>query len=70
MRKVGDEAVVHGLRGRSNRKIDEKTKQQTIEILKRDVYRGFRPTLASEYLAKRATWSGTDGQGQQGWVSR
>ena len=43
MRKVGDKAVVHGLRGRSNRKIDEEKKQQAIEILRQDVYRGFGP---------------------------
>jgi hypothetical protein len=43
MRKVGDKAVVHGLRGRSNRKIDEEKKQQAIELLKEDVYRGFGP---------------------------
>lgn len=53
MREVGDKAVVHGLRGRSNRKIDEEKKEQAIEILKLDVYRGFGPTLASEYLAKK-----------------
>jgi transposase len=53
LRKVGDQAVVHGLRGRSNRKLDEEKKQQTIEILKGDIYRGFGPTLASEYLAKK-----------------
>jgi transposase len=53
MRQVGDQAVVHGLRGRSNRKIDNEKKQQVIEILKQDVYRGFGPTLASEYLAKK-----------------
>src|SRR5713101_1241605 len=48
----GDAALVHGLRGRrSNRKLDEKTKQKAIEILRRDVYRGFGPTLAAEYLA-------------------
>ena len=53
MRKVGDKAVLHGLRGRSNRRIEAGTKQAVIEILKRDVYRGFGPTLASEYLAKK-----------------
>lgn len=53
MRKVGDKAVVHGLRGRSNRKIDDGKKQQAMEILKQDVYQGFGPTLASEYLAKK-----------------
>jgi len=48
----GDAALVHGLRGRrSNRKLDEKTKQKALEILRRDVYRGFGPTLAAEYLA-------------------
>jgi len=53
MGQVGDKAVVHGLRGRSNRKIDEEKKQQAIEILMQEVYRGFGPTLASEYLVKR-----------------
>jgi transposase len=53
MRMVGDRAVVYGLRGRSNRRIEEEKKQQAIEILKEDVYRGFGPTLASEYLAKK-----------------
>jgi len=48
----GDAALVHALRGRrSNRKLDEKTKQKALEILSRDVYRGFGPTLAAEYLA-------------------
>lgn len=45
---------MHALRGRqSNRKLDEKTKQQALEILRRDVYRGFGPTLAAEYLASK-----------------
>jgi transposase len=47
----GDAALVHALRGRqSNRKLDEETKQKALEILNRDVYRGFGPTLAAEYL--------------------
>jgi transposase len=50
----GDKAVVHALRGRpSNRKLDEKTRQKALEILGRDVYRGFGPTLAAEYLASK-----------------
>jgi transposase len=50
----GDGALVHALRGRrSNRRLDEKTKQKALEILGRDVYRGFGPTLAAEYLAKQ-----------------
>ena len=47
----GDAALLHALRGRqSNRKLDEETKQRALEILRRDVYRGFGPTLAAEYL--------------------
>ena len=47
----GDAALLHALRGRqSNRKLDEKTKQKALEILRHDVYRGFGPTLAAEYL--------------------
>lgn len=53
LRKVGDKAVVHGLRGRSNRRIDEEQRNKAVEILKRDVYKGFGPTLGSEYLAKK-----------------
>jgi transposase len=53
LRKVGDQAVLHGLRGRSNRRIDEAQREKAIEILKQDVYKGFGPTLASEYLAKK-----------------
>jgi hypothetical protein len=50
----GDAAIVHGLRGRrSNRKLDEKIKQAAMEILSREVYSGFGPTLAAEYLAER-----------------
>ena len=40
----GDGALVHALRGReSNRKLEEKTKQKALEILGREVYRGFGP---------------------------
>src|ERR1700682_5075724 len=47
----GDRAMLHALRGRrSNRKWDEKIKEAALEILGRDVYRGFGPTLAAEYL--------------------
>ena len=54
LRGKGDGALVHALRGRqSNRKLDEKTKQKALEILGRDVYRGFGPTLAAEYLASK-----------------
>ena len=47
----GDKAIVHGLRGvQSNRKLDEKIKRKALVILSRDVYAGFGPTLAAEYL--------------------
>src|ERR1700685_2489 len=48
----GDQAIVHALRGRqSNRRMDEKIKGKALEILNREVYSGFGPTLAAEYLA-------------------
>jgi transposase len=47
----GDKAVIHGLRGRpSKRKISEQKRGQIVAILSQEVYRGFGPTLASEYL--------------------
>lgn len=50
----GDSAVVHGLRGReSNRKISAKREQEAVKILSLEMYRGFGPTLASEYLASK-----------------
>src|SRR2546426_10707657 len=54
LKRRGDKAVVHALRGLpSNRKISVDTEQEAVGILSRSVYRGFRPTLASEYLAKK-----------------
>ncbi|HZU27440.1 MAG TPA: helix-turn-helix domain-containing protein, partial [Bryobacteraceae bacterium] len=54
LKEAGDRAVMHGLRGRpSNRRVSEKTRQKVVRILSRDVYRGFGPTLASEYLANK-----------------
>ena len=53
LRNVGDKAVLHGLRGRSNRRIDGEQQEKAVEILKGDDYKGFGPTLASEYLAKK-----------------
>ena len=50
----GDKVVAHALRGLpSNRKIGADTEQEAVAILSRPVYRGFGPTLASEYLAKK-----------------
>ncbi len=53
LEQVGDKAAVHGLRGRSNRRIKDEVRQKAVQILSGDVYKGFGPTLASEYLAKK-----------------
>ena len=54
LKKHGDQAVVHRLRGKpSNRKIEEKIERQAVKILSAPVYEGFGPTLAAEYLANR-----------------
>ena len=54
LREEGDKAVVHRLRGRpSNRALPEALCQKAVAILSREVYRGFGPTLASEYLEKK-----------------
>ena len=49
LKKHGDKAVVHGLRGRSsNRRIEEKIEWEAAKILSTPVYKGFGPTLAAE----------------------
>ncbi len=54
LKKHGDKGIVHGLRGKpSNRKIEEGIAQQAVKILSLPVYKGFGPTLAAEYLAKK-----------------
>jgi len=54
LKKQGDKAVVHGLRGKpSKRRIEERIQQAAVKILSAAVYEGFGPTLASEYLRKR-----------------
>jgi hypothetical protein len=54
LKKHGDKAVVHGLRGHpSNRRIEDKIEKQAVKILSAPVYEGFGPTLAAEYLGKR-----------------
>ena len=54
LKKDGDKAVIHKLRGRpSNRKTDGKTREKIVRILSEEVYRDFGPTLASEYLADK-----------------
>lgn len=54
LKKRGDKAVVHGLRGKpSNRRIEEGIEQEAVKILSTPVYEGFGPTLAAEYLGKK-----------------
>ncbi len=54
MKRQGDGAVVHGLRGRtSNRKIAARLEAQAIELLKQPEWHDFGPTFAAEQLAKR-----------------
>src|SRR5512141_945790 len=54
LKKRGDKAVVHKLRGKpSNRKIEEKIERQAVKILSAPVYEGFGPTVAAEYLEKK-----------------
>ncbi len=51
LKKRGDKAVVHALRGLpSNRRIEETERSRAVRILSQPVYRGFGPTLAAEYL--------------------
>src|SRR5258708_470945 len=53
LRRKGDQAVIHELRGReSNRKLSSEMEQRAMAILSDPIYRGFGPTLASEYLHK------------------
>jgi len=54
LRKQGDAAVVDARRSRpSNRKLDDKVKTKALAMLRQEVYRGFGPTLANEYLAQQ-----------------
>ncbi len=54
LKRRGDRAVIHAGRGRpSNNQIADEEREQAIAILSQEVYRGFGPTLAAEYLAKK-----------------
>src|SRR5713226_5127852 len=54
LKKHGDKAVIHGLRGvPSNRRIQEAIEKEAVKILSAEVYRGFGPTLAAEYLRRK-----------------
>lgn len=54
LKRRGDKVIVHALRGLpSNRRINADTEQKAIAILSDPLYRGFGPTLASEYLDQK-----------------
>jgi hypothetical protein len=54
LKKRGDKAVIHGLRGQpSPRRIAEATEQKAVKILSDPIYRGFGPTLGCEYLRQK-----------------
>ncbi len=52
-KRVGDEVVVHGLRGQaSNRRIAEAIRRKALRVLRQPEWRDFGPTFASQQLAK------------------
>jgi transposase len=54
LKKRGDKAVIHGLRGKpSNQRIAKSVEEEAVQILSADLYQGFGPTLAAEYLADK-----------------
>src|SRR5208337_4157500 len=54
VKKRGDKAVIHGLRGKpSNQRIAKSVEEEAMQILSADLYKGFGPTLACEYLADK-----------------
>ena len=54
LKRRGDKAVVHGLRGKpSNRRIEERIHLEAVKGLSTPVYEGFGPTLAAEYLVEK-----------------
>src|ERR1039457_1335736 len=53
LKRAGNQAIIHARRGkRSNRRLAEKSQAKAVAILGQEKYRGFGPTLASEYLDK------------------
>src|SRR5260370_16417562 len=54
LKKRGDKAVLHALRGApSNRRLGKEKKQRAVAILSQEVYRGFNPPLATRDLKDR-----------------
>lgn len=54
LKDVGDKAVIHASTGRvGNRKIAGEVQQEVVSILSQEIYKGFGPTLAAEYLSNK-----------------
>ncbi len=69
LKERGDKAVIHSARGRrSNRRMAEEKREEAIQILSQEVYRGFGPTLAAEYLRKKHNLQ-VDRETLRGWMS-
>src|ERR1035437_8645602 len=67
LKKRGDKAVIHGLRGKpSKRRIEEAIEREAVKILSAAVSRGFGPTLAAEYLRKKHGIEASKETGRQG----
>jgi biotin operon repressor len=71
LRRKGDQAVIHELRGRaSNRKVSAELEQRAVAVLSDPLYRGFGPTLAAEYLHKQHRDYGEQGDAAAWMVRR
>jgi len=54
LKKRGDQAVIHGLRGKpSNRRIPGAKEKEAVRTLSAEVYEDFGPTLAADHLRKK-----------------
>jgi transposase len=54
LKRRGDKTVIHGLRGKpSNQRFSKTVEEEAVQILSADLYKGFGPTLAAEYLADK-----------------
>lgn len=54
VRRRGDRALIHGLRGRkSNRRLDDKLRRRALDLLSKPECRDFGPTYAAEYISSK-----------------
>ena len=53
LRRMGDRAVIHGMRGlASNRRFEGKTEQRAISAVSKPECQDFGPTYAAEYVSR------------------